>query len=328
MEQVVVVGNPSDAFNSIQAGSTLADLKNVVLALEKENTAKTKEDLGSTDDLSDKTTKNNATLYGDATLVSAGETTEGSTTIYTYKADVEIRPLISRIEVKGFTCKFIDPATTGTPAAPHRFKAIKITGIGMVDYYSSMSVAGTVEEANWMFRNTPQEGGDGTNGGNIYKAEYEQEPTTGYKFCDASNETWNWAYDTKKDETTNLGIEFEIPTETTPDYSQPVNPKDGTDCKFAYNFFVPLTADNKQFPNIVIMAVGQGDNDENYQDANKYVATTSWGNAVLDRGKIYQFTYAFSEDNLGDWDTKDLKKVLVTVTAIPWEIVPVEPDIN
>lgn len=298
VNQVIVVGNPeTDKYNSL---TTVAALQEVALSLKKENTAVTGP--------ADQTTKNNVTLYGTGPLVAVDGQTD-----YTHTATVEITPLISRIEVNGFSCTFNENDAT----LSHRFNKIIIKGIGMVDYYNTMNIAGTVSDLK--DRNTPS-----NEQGKIYKNETESGATLvegGYVFCDATRAAdYTWSFDTKvsnEENANDLALEFTY----TQDQTTPVT----NETKFAYNFFVPATS--PAFPNIMVLT-DVTDTESTPVEGKKYIMTTEWGSVTPQRGYIYTFTYNFNENDLGDWDTKDLQKVLVTVTATPWKVVPVTPDIN
>ncbi len=292
VDRVIIVGNPdTNTFGSDIA--TVEALEGKVLSLSKENTPIS----------DDETTKSNVTLYGTAPLTPVAD---GTTANYTHTAAVTIAPLISRIEVTGVSCTFQESNATA-----HRFNKVTVTGIGMVDYNNKMTIAGTASEP--MTPNTTSN----TNG-NIYKPDYSEEVTNGYKFC-VENDTWGWSFDIKKGNE-NLSIVFEANTQQTAETTDPKH-------TFAYNFFVPET--DPKFPNIMLVAtVETPQSTSRAALPNKYVTTTDWGAVTPQRGYIYTFEYAFNENDLGEWDEKDIKKVLVTVTATPWQVQAVTPDFN
>ncbi len=291
VDRVIIVGNP-DGTTFTDGITTVAALKGKVLSLSKENTPIS----------AGETTKSNVTLYGTAPLIPVAD---GTATNYTHTAAVTIAPLISRIEVTGVSCTFQESEATA-----HRFNKVTVTGIGMVDYNNKMTIAGTASEPMTPYTTSNESG-------NIYKPDYNEEVTNGYKFC-VANETWGWSFDIKEGED-NLSIVFET-TSTATEATDPQH-------TFAYNFFVPET--DPKFPNIMLVAtVETPQSTSRAALPNKYVTTTDWGAVTLQRGYIYQFEYAFNENDLGEWDEKDIKKVLVTVTATPWQVQAVTPDFN
>lgn len=291
VDKVIIVGNPdTSTFGDI---ATVEALEGKVLSLSKENTPIS----------AGETTKSNVTLYGTAPLTPVAD---GTTANYTHTAAVTIAPLISRIEVTGVSCTFQESEATA-----HRFNKVTVTGIGMVDYNNKMTIAGTVSEPMTPYTTS------NTNG-NIYKPDYSEEVTNGYKFC-VEDDTWGWSFDIKKGDE-NLSIVFEANPQQTAGTTD-------TQHTFAYNFFVPET--EPKFPNIMLVAtVETPQSTSRAALPNKYVTTTDWGAVTPQRGYIYTFEYAFNENDLGEWDEKDIKKVLVTVTATPWTIEAVTPDFN
>lgn len=293
VDRVIIVGNPdTNTFGSDIA--TVEALEGKVLSLSKENTPIS----------AGETTKSNVTLYGTAPLTPVADETA---TNYTHTAAVTIAPLISRIEVTGVSCTFQESEATA-----HRFNKVTVTGIGMVDYNNKMTIAGTASEP--MTPNTAN-----NENGNIYKPDYSGEVTNGYKFC-VGDDTWGWSFDIKEGDN-NLSIVFDATSTTTTGTTE--TPKH----TFAYNFFVPES--EPKFPNIMLVATVEAPQKASEAALpNKYVTTTDWGTVTPQRGYIYTFEYAFNENDLGEWDEKDIKKVLVTVTATPWQVQTVAPDFN
>lgn len=292
VDRVIIVGNP-DGTTFADGITTVKALEGKVLNLSKENTPIS----------AGETTKSNVTLYGTAPLTPVAD---GTTANYTHTAAVTIAPLISRIEVTGVSCTFQESEATA-----HRFNKVTVTGIGMVDYNNKMTIAGTASEPMTPYTTS------NTNG-NIYKPDYSEEVTNGYKFC-VEDDTWGWSFDIKKGNE-NLSIVFEANTQQTAGTTD-------TQHTFAYNFFVPES--EPKFPNIMLVATVEAPQSTSRTTTpNKYVTTTDWGAVTPQRGYIYTFEYAFNENDLGEWDEKDIKKVLVTVTATPWTIEAVTPDFN
>lgn len=73
----------------------------------------------------------NLLVYGEATLVATTDDGHGNT----YKADVSVLPLVSRIEVGGFVCEFSDVPL---------YDQVDITMLALNNYYSDATIGGTL----------------------------------------------------------------------------------------------------------------------------------------------------------------------------------------
>ena len=308
-DHVMVIGNynslPETNKNLIKQGTTIASIKAMQLPLSSQNQSGVEE--GSAPAVS--STKAKMTLYGTGELTEIANpdaTTDG--VAVAYQATVSIKPIVSRIEVTGVSCTF---TTTGTGDVVD-YTNVTLKGIGLFDYYNTMSLDGTTV-TDYM---------DATK---IVKPS-EEAPEGGYIFL-PTIETALWAYDYIK----------------TPDYtnvtmqgSGKVELKKGeANATFAYNFF-PVTDDvtsatdaDKVLANIRLLvdatpASGTAQN-------NNYVVTTNFRNEAgtvikPEPGKIYQFAYDFDEENIRqEWDA-DTKIVYVIVNVLEWDIVPVTPS--
>ncbi|WP_346709783.1 hypothetical protein [Phocaeicola salanitronis] len=308
-DHVMVIGNynslPETNKNLIKQGTTIASIKAMQLPLSSQNQSGVEE--GSAPAVS--STKAKMTLYGTGELTEIANpdaTTDG--VAVAYQATVSIKPIVSRIEVTGVSCTF---TTTGTGDVVD-YTNVTLKGIGLFDYYNTMSLDGTTV-TDYM---------DATK---IVKPS-EEAPEGGYIFL-PTIETALWAYDYIK----------------TPDYtnvtmqgSGKVELKKGeANATFAYNFF-PVTDDvtsatdaDKVLANIRLLvdatpASGTAQN-------NNYVVTTNFRNEAgtvikPEPGKIYQFAYDFDEENIRqEWDA-DTKIVYVKVNVLEWDIVPVTPS--
>lgn len=308
-DHVMVIGNyeslPAENKNLIKKGATIASIKAMQLPLSSQNQSGVEE--GS--DPAITSTKAKMTLYGTGELTEIANpdaTTDG--VAVAYQATVSIKPIVSRIEVTGVSCTF---TTTGTGDVVD-YTSVTLKGIGLFDYYNTMSLDGTTV-TDYM---------DATK---IVKPS-EEAPEGGYIFL-PTIETALWAYDYIK----------------TPDYtnvtmqgSGKVELKKGeANATFAYNFF-PVTDDvtsatdaDKVLANIRLLvdatpAIGTAQN-------NNYVVTTNFRNEAgtvikPEPGKIYQFAYDFDEENIRqEWDA-DTKIVYVKVNVLEWDIVPVTPS--
>lgn len=308
-DHVMVIGNyeslPAENKNLIKKGATIASIKAMQLPLSSQNQSGVEE--GS--DPAITSTKAKMTLYGTGELTEIANpdaTTDG--VAVAYQATVSIKPIVSRIEVTGVSCTF---TTTGTGDVVD-YTSVTLKGIGLFDYYNTMSLDGTTV-TDYM---------DATK---IVKPS-EEAPEGGYIFL-PTIETALWAYDYIK----------------TPDYtnvtmqgSGKVELKKGeANATFAYNFF-PVTDDvtsatdaDKVLANIRLLvdATPASSTAQN----NNYVVTTNFRNEAgtvikPEPGKIYQFAYDFDEENIRqEWDA-DTKIVYVKVNVLEWDIVPVTPS--
>lgn len=308
-DHVMVIGNyeslPAENKNLIKKGATIASIKAMQLPLSSQNQSGVEE--GS--DPAITSTKAKMTLYGTGELTEIANpdaTTDG--VAVAYQATVSIKPIVSRIEVTGVSCTF---TTTGTGDVVD-YTSVTLKGIGLFDYYNTMSLDGTTV-TDYM---------DATK---IVKPS-EEAPEGGYIFL-PTIETALWAYDYIK--TPNY-------TNVTMQGSGKVELKKGeANATFAYNFF-PVTDDvtsatdaDKVLANIRLLvdatpASGTAQN-------NNYVVTTNFRNEAgtvikPEPGKIYQFAYDFDEENIRqEWDA-DTKIVYVKVNVLEWDIVPVTPS--
>ena len=73
----------------------------------------------------------NLLVYGEATLVAMTDDGHGNT----YKAEVSVKPLVSRIEVGGFICDFSDQPL---------YDQINITMLALNNYYGNATIGGTL----------------------------------------------------------------------------------------------------------------------------------------------------------------------------------------
>ena len=112
--KVVVVGNYG---SEITTATKLDDIKAIATAWRNQQ-----------DD-------ENLLVYGEAELEPADDDDHANT----YKADVNVKPLVARIEIGGFVCGFSD-----TPA----YDAVKVTMVALNNYYADTTIGGTVSTLN------------------------------------------------------------------------------------------------------------------------------------------------------------------------------------
>lgn len=109
VQKVVVVGNYGSKINP-------ANL-NAIKAIATEASAQQNDD--------------NLLVYGEATLVAMTDDGHGNT----YKAEVSVKPLVSRIEVGGFICDFSDQPL---------YDQVDITMLALNNYYGNATIGGTL----------------------------------------------------------------------------------------------------------------------------------------------------------------------------------------
>lgn len=233
-----------------------------------------------------------------------------------YEAAVSIKPIVSRLEVKRVSCKFVEPAGSGGIV---KSATVTVQGIGLFDYYNNMTL-------------------DGKALTNLMDASKIAEPTTGtsggqtYEFL-ASSGDWTWAYDI-----TTTGYKNSLNDATTSGNPIEMTLDPSGAATFAYNFFpvasgttidgVASQPTNQALANIRLYVNVTNSTSGTNKD---YVVTTAFRDAsgtivTPAPGKIYQLDYAFETDNIRDNWGDDKIKVNVTVTTVNWEIVPVTPS--
>lgn len=318
VDHVVVIGNYANLKTNENMGDASAwegkmasDLLSKQLTLKSQNQAGTENPYGGTAS-STTSTKANMTLFGKGEL----EQVAATETVQEYEAEVQIKPIISRLEVKKVSCTFVDPDGAGAIVKPSK---VTIAGIGLFDYYNTMTLDGTVLN-------------------NLMDATKILEPGTAsasdgkYVFLGNAAD-WTWAFD-KTDTDYNNELSDVSSTGAAQEMTTKVGSKSAT---FAYNFFpvasgtkigsAPSTSTQQVLANVRLSVTVNDEADK------EYVVTTSFKNAETGGsivtpapGKIYQFDYAFETDNIReDWE-KDLIKVTVKVTVSDWVIEQVYPE--
>lgn len=312
VNRVMVIGNydnleTNNSFGTAASlvNSTAASLMTKTIDLKSQNVSAQESDGATT------STKAVMTLFGSTPNNIQDADGDG-----VYEAAVSIKPIVSRLEVKSVSCKFVEPAGTGGIV---KSATVTVQGIGLFDYYNNMTL-------------------DGKALTNLMDASKIAEPTTGtsggktYEFL-ASSGDWTWAYDittTGYKNELNDAITSGSPIEMTLDPSGAAT--------FAYNFFpvasgttidgVASQPTNQALANIRLYVNVKNPDDP----ANKeYVVTTAFrdasGTVVTPApGKIYQLDYAFETDNIRESWGDDKIKVNVTVTTVDWDIIPVTPS--
>ena len=231
-----------------------------------------------------------------------------------YEAAVSIKPIVSRLEVKSVSCKFVEPAGTGGIV---KSATVTVQGIGLFDYYNNMTLEGNALT-------------------NLMDATKILEPGTGaasegqYVFLGDAPE-WAWAYDK-----TTTGYKNVLNDATTSGSPIEMTLDPSGAATFAYNFFpvasgTTIDGNASQPTNQALANIRLYVNVTNDSSTKDYVVTTAFRDAsgtivTPAPGKIYQLDYAFETDNIReDWGD-DKIKVNVTVTTVDWDIIPVTPS--
>lgn len=316
--KVMVIGNYG-ALSTNTAGAVPSEVTDLVntqantllstqLSLKSQNQAATEKNNGTDGSTS---TKAVITLFGTDILDKVGSN---------YEAEVTITPIVSRIEVKSVSCTFEDP-TEGVGV--EKSATVTVNGIGMFDYYNTMTLDGT-NVTNYM--------ADGTQ----ILLPGDAEVTAGqYKLFEES-EDWGWAYDA-----TSTGYSNVLKDDNTEDENATIamTKTEGGPSTFAYNFFpVQSTTTiggsaskltDQVLANVVLSVKVDGDDEAATKD---HFITTNFrynGSVITpEPGKIYQFDYAVSTNNIREneeWG-QDGITATVKVTVATWGIVAVDPS--
>lgn len=312
VNRVMVIGN-YDNLETNNSFGTAASLVNSTATSLMTKTINLKSQNVSAQESDDATTSTKAvmTLFG--STPSNIQDTDGDGV---YEAAVSIKPIVSRLEVKSVSCKFVEPVGTGGIV---KSATVTVQGIGLFDYYNNMTL-------------------DGKALTNLMDASKIAEPTTGtsggqtYEFL-ASSGDWTWAYDI-----TTTGYKNSLNDATTSGNPIEMTLDPSGAATFAYNFFpvasgttidgVASQPTNQALANIRLYVNVTNSTPDTNKD---YVVTTAFrdasGTVVTPApGKIYQLDYAFETDNIRESWGDDKIKVNVTVTTVDWDIIPVTPS--
>lgn len=228
------------------------------------------------------------TLFGeDVALTSAAESHTGHTST-TLEANVELKHLVSRIEIGNIQC-----TNLGTT-----YSELTLKYIGLLNYYNQITLDGTTPSVSMTLDNvlepTPVNN-------NPSEEKYSWNATY-------SDNEYSWAWDKIADNT-------KLTTS-----SSAWNPN--TDQKFVYQF-IPNQIASKNF-NVKLYL----DATEKTGGATSAfnTVTASFGTQIdATAGKIYKVNFAFVEDNIGSWNPSEDICVKVKVTVQNWTIKVVTP---
>lgn len=319
-DKVMVLGNyvnlekTTTIENVVVKGQPISNVMSFNIPLSSQNAA---------GEGTDKTTKACVTLYGDGAMkVKQGVKASGDEDFDVYEAEVEIKPIISRVEITSLGCEFNKEGGTAGTATEHLYTSVTVKGIGMVDYYNTATLRNNY--SNQMTTRTVSNAK-----GLIVDPNFSEEvPEGGYKFCASSGqETWEWAYDIIGNPD---GIKLTPSTLSDSNSTKYVGKSGAQDSKegcatFAYNFF----------PNVEIANIRVWVETQKAESAAKesFVVTANFkdkvGGTVVkpEAGNIYKFDYVFNETVPGVWD-KDQKVVYVKVKVLKWKVQTVYPDFH
>lgn len=246
------------------------------------------------------------TLFGeDVALTTAGSDTagdpnhdveEGTTTHTMLQAEVNLKHLVSRIEIGNIQCDDL-----GT-----MYKQLTLKYIGLLNYYNQIHLDGTTPEVAMTLDNV-LEPGTTTIGEDKY---CWSDPD----ISEAKYNDYKWAWD-------------EIATGAViTDKGTPWNPtlNEGTG-KFVYQF-IPDEVSGKNF-NVKLYLDAVENNDGGAVSAfHTVTAKFEGGSAISEEpGKIYKVDFKFGEENIGPWNPSEVICVKVTVSVEDWTIQTVTP---
>jgi hypothetical protein len=245
------------------------------------------------------------TLFGEdvaLTTVSGGDTAgdpnhdveEGTTTHTMLQAEVNLKHLVSRIEIGNIQCDDL-----GT-----MYKQLTLRYIGLLNYYNQIHLDGTTPEVAMTLDNV-LEPGTTTIGEDKYC--WSDPDISETKYND-----YKWAWD-------------EIATGAViTDKGTPWNPtlNEGTG-KFVYQF-IPDEVSGKNFN--VKLYLDAVENNGAVSAFHTVTAKFEGGSAISEEpGKIYKVDFKFGEENIGPWNPSEVICVKVTVSVEDWTIQTVTP---
>lgn len=246
----------------------------------------------------------NVTLFGeDVALTTAGGDTagnpnhdveEGTTTHTMLQAEVNLKHLVSRIEIGDIQCEDLGAM----------YKQLTLKYIGLLNYYNQIHLDGTTPEVAMTLDNV------------LEPTDANQSPTVG-KFSWSNSSTdalYAWAWDKIEDGA--------VITNGVTQWNPTLG--DGTG-KFVYQF-IPDNVAGKNF-NVKLYLDAVENNDGNAVSAfHTVTAKFEGGSAISEEpGKIYKVDFKFGEENIGPWNPSEVICVKVTVSAEDWSIQAVTP---
>lgn len=244
------------------------------------------------------------TLFGeDVALTTAGSDTagdpnhdveEGTTTHTMLQAEVNLKHLVSRIEIGNIQCEDL-----GT-----MYKQLTLKYIGLLNYYNQIHLDGTTPEVAMTLDNV------------LEPTDANKSPEEGYYSW--SNSTTNALYAWAWDKIEASAVINNKGTQWNPTLAE------GTG-KFVYQF-IPDKVSGKNF-NVKLYLDAVENNTSNAVSAfHTVTAKFEGGSAISDEpGKIYKVNFKFGEENIGPWNPSEVICVKVTVSVEDWTIQTVTP---
>lgn len=239
------------------------------------------------------------TLFGeDVALATVGgddqeaPTHENGTTHTMLQAEVNLKHLVSRIEIGNIQCEDL-----GT-----MYKQLTLKYIGLLNYYNQIHLDGTTPEVAMTLDNV------------LEPTDANQSPEEGYYSWSnsATDALYAWAWDKIEAGAVNKGTQW--------------NPTldEGTG-KFVYQF-IPDNVDSKNFNVKLYLDAVENNTGSAVSAFHTVTAKFEGGSAISeDPGKIYKVNFKFGEENIGPWNPSEVICVKVTVSVEDWTIQTVTP---
>lgn len=270
VSQIQIVGNSTG--KTIKEG-TVADLKASVLeaAGEQEFT--------------------NVTLFGeDTSLESQAPKVSDDHTDDVLKAEVPLSPLVARFEIGNIAC---------TDLGTGPVKQFDLSVIGLMDFNSGVTLAGTASGTEYTLDNVLEPGSQAVQDKVIFGE---------------ADENAGWAWDKISGATINT--------------TTPWNPGVSGDKKFVYQF-IPNKLANGKMAQVKLVLDNVKWTDGTNNPFNSVVTAKFQKDGVdltaFQAGKIYTVDYQFRGENVGPWNPDDVKCVQINVTVANWEVVALTP---
>lgn len=242
------------------------------------------------------------TLFGEdvaLATVSGGDTQEAPThengTTHTMlQADVNLKHLVSRIEIGDIQCEDL-----GT-----MYKQLTLKYIGLLNYYNQIHLDGTTPEVAMTLDNV------------LEPTDANQSPKEGYYSWSnsATDALYAWAWDK---------IEAGAVIDNRDTQWNPTL-DEGTG-KFVYQF-IPDKVTGKNFNVKLYLDAVENNTGSAVSAFHTVTAKFEGGSAISeDPGKIYKVNFKFGEENIGPWNPSEVICVKVTVSVEDWTIQTVTP---
>ena len=230
----------------------------------------------------------NVTLFGEDAELTKTTADEHGDNVYT--ATVDLKPLVARFEIGNIAC---------TDMGTGPVKQFDLSVIGLMDFNSAVTLAGTAAGTEYTLANVLEPGSQATEGKVV--------------FGEADAEA-GWAWD-------------KITGATNITNNTPWNPGDNK--KFVYPFIPNKLADGRmaQIKLVLDNVIWTDVTSNPFNSVVTAKFQTSDGQALTDfqAGKIYTVDYQFKGENVGPWNPDDVKCVQINVTVASWEVVALTP---